>query len=59
MGRRHLEANQNLDEVMECYRRIHGHLKRLTVSITGFAFELTQIDRHEVKRGPEYMEDRR
>lgn len=30
-GHRHLEAKKDLDEVMECYHRIRGHLGRLTV----------------------------
>lgn len=32
MERRHLETKLDLDDVMNCYRRIHGHLERLTVS---------------------------
>lgn len=32
IGRKLLEANKDSDDVMGCYRRIHGHLKRLTVS---------------------------
>lgn len=32
-GRRHLGAEKELGDVMKCYRRIHGHLQRLTVSL--------------------------
>lgn len=29
--RRHYEAKKDLDDVMKCYRRVHGYLERLNV----------------------------
>ncbi|KAH7338482.1 hypothetical protein B0J17DRAFT_706798, partial [Rhizoctonia solani] len=33
-GRRLVDAMEGSDEIMACYRRIHGHLKRLTLNVT-------------------------
>lgn len=42
-GRRLWEAKKDLQEVMECYRRIQGHLDRLTVSVIYLSTELPRL----------------
>lgn len=55
---RHVEALEDVDEILECYRRIKGHLERLMVSqpvLTSLAI----VEHVLAERESQCMENRR
>lgn len=54
---KYLEALEDKDDILECYRRIEGHLERLTVSLLFSLISTAVINDFAAKCQPEYLEN--
>lgn len=50
-------AMMDSNDILECYRRIHGHLDRLTVRLSLVFFRKIAADSHKAECKPGYVED--
>lgn len=55
-AQRYAEAMGDSEQVLECYRRITGHLERLTVSLVIFSMQISTSQAHLAQCKSEYVE---